>query len=219
MIRHLIPKPVKEFLKQLLRIIHAPGDWFYCTLHGVRWQYGWIFRGWPKFRKQPGSRISIGKRFYAVSKMRYNSIGITQPVLIHAFGKGSVIEIGNDVGVSGCTITALRRITIGNRVLIGSGVLITDNDAHPINPAFRQDARYIGTAPVEIGDDVFLGARAIILKGVRIGDGAVVGAGAVVTKDVRPFTLIAGNPAREIGDTRKTNSPGKNMRILYQLKG
>jgi len=138
-----------------------------------------------------------------VSKIPYNSIGVFQPVLINAFGKGSVIEIGDDVGISGCSITAHRRITIGNRVLIGSGVLITDSDAHPINPAFRQDAHYIGIAPVEIGDDVFLGARAIILKGVHIGNGAVVGAGAVVTKDVPPFAIVAGNPAREIGNTRK----------------
>ena len=55
--------------------------------------------------------------------------------------------------------------------------------------------------PVFIEDDVFIGARAMVLKGVRIGKGAVVGAGAVVTKDVPPNAIVAGNPARVVGTT------------------
>ena len=219
MIRHLIPKPVKELLRKLLHAIHAPGDWLYCTLHGVKWHYDWVLHGWPRFRKAPGSNILIGRRFSAVSKIRCNSIGVLQPVLINAFGERSLIEMGDDVGMSGCSITALRRVTIGSRILIGSGVLITDNDAHAINPEGRIYSNDIATGPVEIGDDVFLGARAIILKGVHIGDGAVVGAGAVVTKNVPPFAIVAGNPARIIGDTRKSILRIKNTRIPCQLKG
>jgi acetyltransferase-like isoleucine patch superfamily enzyme len=64
------------------------------------------------------------------------------------------------------------------------------------------DEHYVGdgspTAPVTIGDHVWLGTRAIILKGVTIGDGALVAAGAVVTKDVPPKTLVGGVPARVI---------------------
>ena len=52
---------------------------------------------------------------------------------------------------------------------------------------------------IEIGDDVFVGARAFILPGVTIGTGAVVGAGAVVAKDVQDWEIVAGNPARVIG--------------------
>jgi acetyltransferase-like isoleucine patch superfamily enzyme len=52
--------------------------------------------------------------------------------------------------------------------------------------------------PVAIGDNVWIGAKAIILKGVTIGDGAVVAAGSVVTKDVAPGVLVAGNPARTL---------------------
>jgi putative colanic acid biosynthesis acetyltransferase WcaF len=53
--------------------------------------------------------------------------------------------------------------------------------------------------PIEIGEDAFIGAQAMILPGVRIGAGAAVGAGSVVTKDVDAWTIVAGNPAREIG--------------------
>ena len=56
--------------------------------------------------------------------------------------------------------------------------------------------------PVLIGNNVWVGCRAIILKGVTIGEGAVVAAGAVVTKDVPPFTLVAGNPARVIREVK-----------------
>ncbi|AZO48219.1 MAG: CatB-related O-acetyltransferase [Mesorhizobium sp.] len=52
--------------------------------------------------------------------------------------------------------------------------------------------------PIEIGNDVWVGRRAIVMPGVRIGDGAVVGAGAIVTKDVAPYAIVAGNPARLI---------------------
>jgi len=57
----------------------------------------------------------------------------------------------------------------------------------------------VSKGDVIIGNDVWIGYRAIILSGVKIGDGAVVGAGAVVTKDVEPYSIVAGNPARLVG--------------------
>lgn len=59
------------------------------------------------------------------------------------------------------------------------------------------------SCPICIGDNVFIGARAIILKGVTIGEGSVIGAGAVVAKDIPPFSIAVGNPVRVIGDSRK----------------
>jgi acetyltransferase-like isoleucine patch superfamily enzyme len=59
-----------------------------------------------------------------------------------------------------------------------------------------------GARPIRIGRSVFIGARAIILKGVEIGDAAIIGAGAVVTRDVPPAAIFAGNPAREVGKRR-----------------
>jgi acetyltransferase-like isoleucine patch superfamily enzyme len=109
------------------------------------------------------------------------------------------VIIGDDVGMSGCSITAENQIKIGNRVLVGAGALIIDSDAHPLSPEDRATRQSARTAPIEIQDDVFIGARAIILKGVRIGYGAVVGAGAVVAKNVPARAIVAGNPARVVG--------------------
>jgi acetyltransferase-like isoleucine patch superfamily enzyme len=73
--------------------------------------------------------------------------------------------------------------------------MILDNDLHVrAGAGWRNETRSNARA-VKIGNGVFIGARAIILKGVTIGDGAVIGAGAVVTKDVPPGHLAAGNPA------------------------
>ena len=106
--------------------------------------------------------------------------------------------MGDNVGISGSTISARQSIIIGNNVLIGSGCVICDNDAHPIHPMNRQDDRKTEVSPIVIGDDVFVGARCIILKGVTIGRGSVIGAGSVVTKDVPPMCIYAGNPAKFI---------------------
>jgi putative colanic acid biosynthesis acetyltransferase WcaF len=62
------------------------------------------------------------------------------------------------------------------------------------------------TGTIEIGVDAFIGAQALILPGITIGEGAVVGAGSVVTKDVAPWTIVAGNPAKEIGQRNRLDS-------------
>jgi acetyltransferase-like isoleucine patch superfamily enzyme len=74
-----------------------------------------------------------------------------------------------------------------------------DSDSHTIGPANGPVS-----APIEIGDHVWIGARAMVLKGVTIGDGAVVAAASVVTKDVAPGTLVAGSPARYVRDVTWT---------------
>ena len=98
----------------------------------------------------------------------------------------------------GVEVDAAERVTLGAHVLVAPGVFITDHD-HNIGPQGRIDEQGCTSRPVVIGDDVWLGVRAIILPGVTIGSGAVVGAGAVVREDVPPRTIVAGVPARRIG--------------------
>lgn len=97
------------------------------------------------------------------------------------------------------------KIKIGDNVDIASQVLIY-NSEHDLS---KKDFSAI-EEPVEIGDYVFIGPRAIILPGVKIGCGAVVGAGAVVTKDVSEFTMVAGVPAKVIGE-RKNKNPNYKL--------
>ncbi|MBN1263305.1 MAG: acyltransferase [Candidatus Pacebacteria bacterium] len=108
------------------------------------------------------------------------------------------ISIGRDTLVGEFAFLDGRApLTIGHHVDIASQVLIY-NSEHDIHSEKMSAIE----APVEIGDYVFIGPRAIILPGVKIGRGAVVAAGAVVTKDVSPRKIVAGIPAKEIGNRK-----------------
>jgi tetrahydrodipicolinate N-acetyltransferase len=91
-------------------------------------------------------------------------------------------------------IQCRESITIGENCSISWGVNILDTDEHNILGPIAQKSK----APVVIGDHVWIGCQAIILKGVTIGNGAIIAAGAVVTKDVPVRTLVAGFPAKVI---------------------
>lgn len=126
-------------------------------------------------------RITIGSWFY--------------------LGPGSMIWSSDKVGIK-----------IGDRVLVSANVTIHDTDSHPIAPKTRfaqtkeifgsghpKAISEIGSAPIIIGDDAWIGAGAVILKGVSIGDAAIIGAGSIVTQDVPSNSIVAGNPARQVG--------------------
>lgn len=104
-------------------------------------------------------------------------------------GDGSFINVDSKIY---CT----KKIEIGKNTFIGEEVIIRDTDEHSI---IRKD--YKNTLAIKIGDNVWIGMRAMILKGVTIGDGAIIAAGSIVTKDVPNNCLVAGNPAKII----KTN--------------
>ena len=112
------------------------------------------------------------------------------------------IIIGNGTFVgNGCTFSSARRIRVGEKCLISAGVRVHDNDGHPLDPGRRSRNEPITqdeATEVIIGNNVWIGAGAIILKGVTIGDDAVVGTTAVVTMDVPARTVVAGNPARVV---------------------
>lgn len=119
-------------------------------------------------------------------------------------GKSALLTIGDDVYFNeGVHIVCNIAVSIGARCLIASDVVILDDDGHPVDwherhhhwPVAPEDR--LG-APIVIEENVWVGTRAIILKGVHIGNGAVIGAGAVVTRDIPPMTVAAGVPARVI---------------------
>jgi acetyltransferase-like isoleucine patch superfamily enzyme len=99
------------------------------------------------------------------------------------------------------SIATSASVTIGKHCLIAGGVQISDYDGHPLNADRRRAGEPTpeeNIRPVVIGDDVWIGSGALILKGVRIGDRSVIGAGAVVAKDVPADVVVAGNPARVV---------------------
>jgi acetyltransferase-like isoleucine patch superfamily enzyme len=133
---------------------------------------------------QNDGRIIIGERVHFVAAM--------VPTELVAFAGGQ-LTIGDRTFVNyGCSFAATQRVQIGADCLFGPYVNITDNDFHDLSDRTRLPE----AQPVLIGDQVWIGTRAIILPGVTVGDGAVIGAGSVVTKDVPPGGVVAGNPAR-----------------------
>ena len=110
------------------------------------------------------------------------------------FGTGHGIEIGDNSGIGVNSLIGV--VKIGKDVMMGPEVMIiTKNHLYSdlTKPMRLQESET--PCPVIIEDDVWIGARAIILPGRRIGKGAIVGAGAVVTKDVPAYAIVGGNPA------------------------
>ena len=195
---------IKNKIRTLLYSPFFIRDFLYCIFTVNYWSSSWRFRGTPLIQKHRKASIEIGKTLVLCSKPQRNSIGVYQKVIIKALNPESRIIIGNNVGISGATISG-KSIKIGDNVLIGSGVLITDSDAHPIHPSLRDNGVFIKTKPIVIEDDVFIGARAIILKGVTIGKGSVIGAGSVVVRDIPPMTIACGNPAQIVSEIKDVN--------------
>jgi len=122
------------------------------------------------------------------------------------FLNGRKVSLGdNNVVNFGCLFDGRKfNITTGSNVSIGPEATILTLGHDPQSPDFSDKG-----GDVVIGDRVWIGYRALVMPGVNIGDGAVVAAGAVVTTDVEPYTIVAGVPAKKIGD--------RNRELTYQL--
>ena len=141
-------------------------------------------------------------------KMAKKLRGFFAKRIVKQFGKNVNIEknaaftpevsIGNNSGIGiSCEING--PVTIGDNVMMGPEVVIYTKNHNMMRtdiPMINQG--YLEAKPVVIGNDVWIGRRAIILPGVNIGNGCVIGAGAVVTKDVPDFSVSVGVPARVI---------------------
>lgn len=186
-----------QYFQQVLWLFHSK-VLFYVQRVEVS---GAIYcHGIPIIERHPESKIEIHGKVSLCSDSRYTALGVSRPVILRTLRPDASIVIGAESGLSGTTVCASKSVRIGKRCLIGADVMISDTDFHPLMPEgrrYRSEAE-AAADPVVIGDDVFVGARAIILKGVSIGEGSVIGAGSVVTRDIPAGVVCAGNPAKII---------------------
>ncbi len=125
---------------------------------------------------------------------------IEHDVYLKLVDKNAKLNIGESVFMGNrVCIDCIDRIDIGSNTLLAPGCFVTDHN-HGIDSTERINRQECIAQPVKIGDDVWIGANAVILPGVTIGDGAVVGAGAVVVKDVVPYSVVGGVPAKKISN-------------------
>jgi len=110
-----------------------------------------------------------------------------------------LIEVGNNVFIGdGSVITTVVPIKIGNNVMFGPEVMLIGGD-HKIDVIGKAMSLVEDLGlnfPITIENDVWIGARTIVLKGVTIGEGAVVGAGSLVNKNILPYSINVGQPAK-----------------------
>lgn len=175
-------------------------------LQGVKLEGAITCYGIPIVQRVSGSEISVGDQVTLCSDSRYTALGVSKPVILRTLRFGAKIVIGSETGLSGVVVCAAKSIVIGRQCLFGADVMIIDTDFHPLDPEGRRyrNETEADACPIEIQDNVFVGARAVILKGVTIGEGSVIGAGSIVSRDIPPYTIAAGSPARPLSAT-----PGK----------
>jgi acetyltransferase-like isoleucine patch superfamily enzyme len=155
-----------------------------------------------------GPNITIGHSFTAINTA-------SQRVQIGVWGRGAGqgrITIGAACLMSpGSRISASDEIVLGDGCMLANGAYITDSDWHGL---YDRVNRAADPTPVHLGNNVWVGDHATVLKGVTIGDNSVVAAQAVVTQDVPANAVVAGNPARVV-KTLDPNEPRYTRADLY----
>lgn len=177
------------------------------------WQIGYSFFVSYGFKKRgtksiirPYADLIVGKKYIEIG----NGCKIGKHVQLTAWDEHNgvyfnpSIKIGNNCQFGGYNhITAINSIVIGEGVLTGKFVTITDNShGKPgdnndcdLSPIVRT---VYSKGPVLIGDNVWIGDKATVLPNVKIGKGSIIGANSVVTKDIPPYSVVGGNPAKII---------------------
>jgi acetyltransferase-like isoleucine patch superfamily enzyme len=179
-----------------LKILVSPLVIVLLKVKGVQLTWDSFFYGFPIVYRAPNSKINIGNNVSFRSDKSSNLFGTFKKCTIATLREGASVSIGHGCGISAASITSFKKITIGNNVLIGANVVITDSDWHGIPIEKRREEGE--SKAVSVGNNVWLGANSIILKGVTIGDNSVIGAGSVVTKNIPANVIAAGNPCSTI---------------------
>jgi maltose O-acetyltransferase len=184
--RTSVPAQVRRFLRTISPA-QAARVWLEQWLGG-------LVRPIPSF-------VGFGCRFllYRMLFGRLDGFCFIYPgaYLSHTYG----IRAGRNLHVNGGAFFDGRGgLTIGSNVLVGPNAVLLSSQHHWSDPSLPIVLQGHRLAPTTIGDDVWIGANVVVTPGVTIANGTVIGAGSVVTGDTAPYTIVAGVPARHIGD-------------------
>lgn len=160
-------------------------SWFRLLYPGLHVGRDAVIGSGVRFRILNGATVRIGDRVRIDSRAELHSDGS--------------LTIGSDAYIgTGSIIVAAERITIGNDALIAAYVTIRDQDHRSRSGDTPYRLQGLETSPIAIGNNVWIGTGAVILKGTTVGDNCVIGANSVVTRALAKNTRAAGSPARPI---------------------
>lgn len=147
----------------------------------------------------PSTSIIVGSNVYLRSDSNGYHTGMPFPTTLIADKEGAFIHIGDNCRLNGVYVHAQGSITIGHNCVIAAGVNIIDANGHQVVSSDRTVGRD-DPKPIIIGNNVWIGLNAVILKGANIGNNCVISAGSIVGKGVYPHnSIIQGNPAKIVG--------------------
>ncbi|MBA6301927.1 acyltransferase [Colwellia sp. MB02u-14] len=193
LITQIIIKPI-SFTKKLWLEIFI---WRLSTKHNIDIQGQLNLNGIPMIDIWEKCQLIIDDGVVLNSRNKGYHINMHSPVKLLADSAGAVIKIGSNTRIHGTCIHANQSIKIGKNCLIAANCHIFDNNGHDIS--FPLVANRVNTKgksiPVEIKDNVWIGANSIILPGVTIGEGSVISANSVVNIDIPAMVVAGGNPA------------------------
>jgi acetyltransferase-like isoleucine patch superfamily enzyme len=190
----------RDNLPHLIKILTDGMKKHYFTI-GTRLSARWwgvhlgekcSFLGYPRFVRHPNSHIEIGPYCKFNSTKDATVLGVNHPCIISTSQEGAELIIGKSCGFTGVSIGCTKKIIIGQNVRCGNNTMIMDTDWHWTDP------RTGPNAPVEIGDNVWLGINVTVTKGVTIGENTLVAAGSIVTKSLPANVIAGGIPAKVI---------------------
>lgn len=208
---------MKKFVKLILHAILSPlpvprHPQYSQDGLNLGWRYGWI-RGilarpaWKLSELRGGPRVRVGRRFCLYGNIRFSGPGsliLGDDVIVggdctpFTHGSDAVLKIGSRTFLNGTRFGCSKSIEVGDDCILADA-RIMDTDFHAVHKQRNLAQMSPDTAPVKIGNNVWVAAGAAILKGVEIGDNSVVAFGSVVAKSIPSDKIFGGNPAKELG--------------------
>ncbi len=136
-------------INELRRYAELPLIRAYFALHGVAWGQGWLIYGRPLIQRHAGSTITIGRGLNMRNWFGSNPLGVNHRSILATWAADAAITLGDDVGMTGATIVAQTRVSIGDRVFVGANSTLCDTDFHPLRGDQRQIDPAAGAAAAD----------------------------------------------------------------------